>query len=189
MKHIGTQTIDTGRLLLRRFCLEDAQAMYRNWASDPEVTRYLTWPTHASPEVSAMVLEGWTAQYEDAAVYQWAIELKELGEPIGSIAVVKHDDQVAMAHVGYALGRRWWNRGIMTEALTAVIAYLFDSVGFKRVEARYDPRNFRSGAVMKKCGMHYEGMLRQADWNNQGICDACYYAILADDRVVEGIEE
>ncbi len=50
------------------------------------------------------------------------------------------------------------------------------------IEARHDPRNSYSGQVMKKCGMKYEGTLRGADWNNQGICDACYYALLASER-------
>ena len=70
----------------------------------------------------------------------------------------------------------------MSEALGAVIDFLFDEVGVNRVESRHDPRNPNSGAVMKKCGMKFEGTLRQSDRNNQGICDACYYAILADER-------
>ena len=57
MKHCGTQTIETERLLLRRFSKNDAGAMYRNWASDPEVTKYLTWPAHTSVNVSRAVLE------------------------------------------------------------------------------------------------------------------------------------
>ena len=56
MKHLGTKILKTKRLLLRLFGLADAEAMYRGWASDPEVTRFLTWPTHSSTEVSAKVL-------------------------------------------------------------------------------------------------------------------------------------
>ena len=55
MKHCGTQRIETERLLLRRFSIDDADAMFRNWASDPEVTRFLTWPAHSSVEVSRAV--------------------------------------------------------------------------------------------------------------------------------------
>lgn len=183
MQHKGTQTIETPRLLLRRFTLEDAQAMYTNWASDPEVTKYLIWPTHASVDVSRWVLGDWVPQYEKPDYYQWAIVLKEINEPIGSIAVVEHDDRAAKAHVGYAMGRSWWHKGIMSEALQAVMNYLFDEVGMLRIEARHDPRNPHSGGVMKKCGMIYEGTLRQSDWNNQGICDASYYALLASERV------
>ncbi|MBR4142117.1 MAG: GNAT family N-acetyltransferase, partial [Firmicutes bacterium] len=52
MKHCGTQTIETERLILRRLRREDAGAMFRNWTSDPEVTKYLTWPTHESVAVT-----------------------------------------------------------------------------------------------------------------------------------------
>lgn len=182
MKHLGTQTIETERLLLRRFTLEDAQAVYRNWASDPEVTKFLTWPVHGSVDTTKKVLSFWLSDYEKDDFYQWAIELKELGQPIGTISVVSHNDKAELAHIGYALGRSWWGRGIMTEALHAVIHFLFDEVGVNRIESRHDPRNGGSGAVMRKCGMKYEGTLRKSDWNNQGICDASWYALLAEER-------
>ena len=73
MKHLGTKRVETERLILRRFTMDDADAMFRNWANDPEVTKYLTWPAHPSVEVSRMVLESWVSQYDDNAVYQWAI--------------------------------------------------------------------------------------------------------------------
>lgn len=182
MKHLGTKEMETPRLLLRRFTMDDAQAMYANWASDEEVTKYLTWPAHSSLEVSKMVLEDWTDSYGKEDFYQWAIVLKELEQPIGSISVVSQDDRVQKAHIGYCIGRCWWHMGIMTEALKAVMDYLFAEVGLRRVESRHDPRNPHSGAVMRKCGMQYEGTLRQSDWNNQGICDASWYALLASER-------
>lgn len=87
-----------------------------------------------------------------------------------------------MDHIGYCIGRKYWNKGITSEALKSVMDYLFDQVGFNRIESRHDPRNLNSDKVMKKCGMKYEGTLRMADWNNQGVCDACYYALLASER-------
>lgn len=60
--------------------------------------------------------------------------------------------------------------------------YMFDEVGVNRVESRHDPRNPNSGAVMRKCGMKFEGTLRQSDWNNQGICDASWYGLVAEER-------
>ena len=70
----------------------------------------------------------------------------------------------------------------MSEALGAVMDFLFDEVGYRRIESRHDPRNPHSGDVMKKCGMKFEGTLRQSDWNNQGICDASWYALLREER-------
>ena len=176
--HKGTQTLETPRLILRRAVREDAEAMFRNWASDPEVTKYLTWPTYEKVESAYQILDQWIEEYRHPNYYQWMIVPKELGEPIGSVSVVRQNDRVEEAEIGYCIGSRWWHRGIMTEALTAVIGYLFTEVGMNRIAARHDPNNPHSGGVMRKCGMLYEGTHRAADRNNQGICDAAQYAIL-----------
>lgn len=181
MKHLGTKQLETQRLILRRFVKTDAEPMYRNWASDPEVTKYLTWPTHESIEVSQWVVDDWISHYSEDAYYQWAIVPKDVGEPIGSIAVVSHDDRMAKVEIGYCIGKNWWHRGYMTEALNAVIGFFFDKVGVYRVQACHDPNNPHSGAVMQKCGMTYEGTQRKAGWNNTGICDVCWLGILADE--------
>ncbi len=181
MKHCGTQTIETERLILRRLRKEDAAAMFRNWTSDPEVTKYLTWPTHGSIAVSEQVLAGWIKNYGSDRFYRWGIELKAASEVIGSISVVGQTEEIAAAAIGYCIGRNWWHQGITSEALAAVIRYLFREVGCNRIEARHDVRNPHSGEVMKKCGMQFEGVLRSADKNNQGICDVAQYAVLRSD--------
>ncbi len=178
--HKGTKVLMTARLTLRPFNEEDAEDMYANWASDPEVTKFLTWPTHNSIEVSRWVCADWTSHYGEEDYYSWAIVYA--GHAIGSIAVVNHDDKVEKAEIGYCIGRRWWRMGITAEALRAVMSFLFDDVGFNRIEARHDPRNPGSGAVMRKCGMKYEGTLCQSDRNNQGLCDASWYAMLKTER-------
>lgn len=181
LTHKGTQTIETSRLILRRAVRDDAEPMFRNWASDPKVTKYLTWPTYEKVETAYQILDLWVSEYEKPNYYQWMIVLKELGEPIGSISVVRQNDRVEEAEIGYCIGSRWWHRGIMTEALTAVIEYLFTEVGMARVAARHDPNNPNSGGVMRKCGMKYEGTNRACDRNNQGICDAAQYSILRNE--------
>ena len=180
--HKGTQTIETKRLILRRFYMDDAQAMYDRWASDPEVTRFLTWPPHADVSVTKQLLTIWTNAYEKDEHYQWAITVKGQDDlPVGSISVVFHDDRCRKAEVGYCIGRAWWHQGITSEALEAVIGFLFGEVGMERIEARHDVNNPNSGAVMEKCGMRKEGVHRRGDWNNQGIVDACMHAILKDE--------
>ena len=181
MLHKGTQTIETTRLILRRAVREDAEPMFRNWASDPEVTKFLTWATYENVEAAYQILDQWVIEYEKPNYYQWMIVPKDLGEPIGSISVVRQNDRVEEAEIGYCIGSRWWHRGIMSETLAAVIDYLFAEVGMNRVAARHDPNNPHSGGVMRKCGMIYEGTHRSGDRNNQGICDAAQYAILRSD--------
>ncbi len=183
MKHIGTQLLETKRLILRRYETTDANAMFKNWASDDEVTKFLTWPSHSSIEVTRNLLNVWVSEYENSNTYHWAITLKENGnEPIGDIAVVSIKEQAGVAQMGYCIGKAWWNQGITSEALSVVMEFLFDSVEVNRIEARHDSNNPNSGKVMKKCGMKYEGTLRKSDWNNQGICDACYYGLIKSER-------
>lgn len=180
LTHIGTKRIETEHLVLRRFHIGDERAMFDNWANDDEVTKYLSWPTHSSVDVTRTVLDSWIRDYERDDDYLWAITLKVHGdEPIGSISVVAHDDTIGKMEIGYCIGKAWWHQGIMTEALGAVMDFLFRQVGAQRIEACHDSRNPNSGAVMRKCGMVFEGMLRRSGRNNQGICDVCWYASIS----------
>lgn len=182
MNHLGTVTIETDRLVLRRFGESDAEAIFHNWACNDEVTKYLTWPTHSSIEITKRVLVEWMKSYDDSRYYQWAIVPKGNGNnPIGSISVVHMKEDIGMMHIGYCIGEKYWKQGITSEAFEGVIKFLFEQVGVKRIEARHDPNNSNSGKVMLKCGLQYEGTLRSADRNNQGICDAVMYGLLAED--------
>ena len=181
LTHQGTQTIETPRLILRKAQKTDAEPMFRNWANDPEVTKFLTWPTYTQVEMAYPILEIWTKEYEKPNYYQWMIEFKEIGEPIGSISVVSQRDDIGAAEIGYCIGQAWWRQGIMTEALNAVMHFLFSEVGMNRIEAKHDVNNPHSGGVMKKCGMEFEGISRASDRNNQGICDTAHYAMLRSD--------
>lgn len=178
VKHQGTKIIETKRLMLRPFREEDAEPMFRHWAADPEVTKFLTWPPHETVEVSKQVIQSWIENYKDLNNYQWAIEWKEIHEPIGSISAVRTDDRTEAATIGYCIGRNWWGRGITAEALQAVMEFFFDEVGMNCINACHDPRNPNSGKVMKKCGMTYEGTWRAGGVNNQGVCDESWYSML-----------
>ena len=181
MEHKGTVELETARLILRRFKLSDAKAMFENWASDPEVTKYLTWPTHTDISVSKAVENSWIELYQNPNHYSWAIVLKEINEPIGSIAAVKQNDEINMVNIGYCIGKQWWNKGYTSEALKELMRFFFDKVVANRIESVHDTNNTNSGKVMQKCGMVYEGTLRQSGKNSTGLCDAAYYAILKQD--------
>ena len=181
MEHKGTKTIETERLLLRRFNEKDAEAMFRNWESDPKVTEFLRWETATDISEAEQVLHQWMEGYKQLDFYLWAVVLKEIGEPIGSISVVGKNDNIDMVHIGYCIGSKWWHQGITSEAFKAIIPFFFDEVGVNRIESQHDPNNPNSGKVMQKCGLRSEGTLRQADWSNKGIVDACMYSLLKAD--------
>lgn len=181
MEHQGTKRLETQRLILRPFAPQDGPAMYKNWCGDAEVTKFLTWPPHASAEVSSSLAAYWAEETKNPERYQWAIVPRALGEPIGSLAVVRQRDDIAQCELGYCIGKAWWGKGIMTEAVKEVVRYLFEEVGMNRIEAAHDVHNPASGRVMQKAGMVFEGVHRQASKNNTGICDVAIYAILANE--------
>lgn len=187
---IGTQKIETQRLILRRFKLSDAKAMFNNYTSDTKVTEFLNWQPHKSAKETKKVLLKWTTNYHNKQNYNWAIELKEIGQVIGSISanrnnVLWHNGKKAIItkEIGYALGSDWWEKGIMTEALSAVIDFLFANTDTTRIAAKHNPENIGSGKVMQKAGMQYEGTFRQSHTSNYGVEDSAVYAILRSDYI------
>lgn len=181
MKSIGTKTLETERLILRRFTVADAPFGYKNWTADPLVTKYLTWKPHASVSETEYIFKLWEDDYANLDYYQWVIVLKEINEPIGSIGVVRFDQRLNSCEIGYVIGRNYWGRGIMPEAFSKVIEFLFEEAEFGKIAALHDVNNPNSGKVMKKCGLTLEGVLRRNGKNNSGICDTAVYSILDDE--------
>ena len=103
MQHKGTATLHTKRLELRRFTADDAPVMFSAWASDPEVTTYLTWKPHADVDETRTVIDSWIACYDEPDFYQWAIVLRETGKPIGSISVVRWSHEDCCQEIGYCI--------------------------------------------------------------------------------------
>lgn len=181
MNHLGTKTIETDRLILRKFRLSDAEEMYNNWARDDDVTRYITWPTHKNIEETKKVVAEYVNDSQRDDYYHWCIVLKETNEVVGSIGAFRLFEDLKLFEIGYSIGKRFWNKGITTEATKALIRFFFEEVGVNRVEARHDTKNPASGRAMAKAGMKFEGILRQAGKNNTGIVDMAVYAILKED--------
>jgi ribosomal-protein-alanine N-acetyltransferase len=181
MNHQGTNLIETSRLCLRRFKIEDAEQMFLNWGSDDEVTKYLTWQTHKNVDETRELLVLWIKYYENKDNYNWVIEIKETKTIIGSISVVEIKEKIEAVTIGYCIGKKWWNLGYTSESLISIVSYLFEEIKVNRIEAYHDVRNVYSGKVMQTAGMKFEGTKREGGHNNQGICDQALYGIVARD--------
>ncbi len=155
MQSIGTKAIKTGRLILRRYEITDAQDMFRNWVTDPEASRFWSWEPHKGIEETKALLRGWIAQYDDPDTYQWAIVFRQNMQAIGYIYLTEIDHVAQSASVHYLVSRAYWGKGVATEALGAVLTYAFASIGAKRIHTRHHADNPASGAVMRKCGMRF----------------------------------
>ena len=176
----AVERLETKRLILRPFELDDAEAMYQNWAGDPDVPRFMTWSAHQDVDESRQIISEWINGYKNRSCYVWVITLKPLGVPIGSIGFDAH--KPAVCSFGYCIGKPYWGRGLTAEAARALIGFAFDKVGANRVEATHDPENPNSGKVMQKCGMKFEGVLRQAQFiPRYGVRDKVTYSILRNE--------
>lgn len=179
LTHIGTQTIITDRLILRRFNTDDADDTFI-WASNPEVVKYLSYYPHRDLKETKSILKEWVKKYEKPTEYNWAIVYN--GIVIGNIAVVSCDNECYSCHLGWQIDVPYWNKGIMTEAAGAVVDYLFDRVGYDRIASGHDTRNIGSGRVMEKTGMKLEGTFRRCCYQKDGsIGDKNCYAIIRSD--------
>ena len=170
--------LETERLLLRKMRLDDAEAMFA-YASDPEVTRYVLFETHRSVEDSEAFLRLAVEGYERGDFGGWGIVLKDSGAFVGTCGVdVNYAPEHARAELGYVLSREHWGRGLMPEAVKAVIRFGFGRMGLNRLEARCIAENVASARVMEKAGMTYEGTLREHEFIKGSYRDMKLYSIL-----------
>lgn len=181
----GTVRLETTRLNLRRFVPGDLEPVYYNCWSDREVTKWTSYaPMDCLADVKEkadMFTDGWLRAYDRPNRYSWAIEEKASGEVIGRVFGMHPDAGTREVELTYELGRAWWNKGLMTEAVGAVIDYLFRENGFARICAYHADKNPASGRVMQKCGMAYENTVPQGCRCNGGIFDKVNYAISSED--------
>lgn len=177
----GTVLLTTPRLMLRKFTVADADAMFSGWANDIDVARYMRWVPHANANETSNVIQIWVKSYDRDDFYLWAIEHRASGELIGSISLFCVNAHDQCYDVGYNIGKAHWNKGYVTEALAKVIEYGFSTGKINRIEAYHSVNNPGSGKVMQKCGMRYEGLSRQKYKSNAGFEDCDLYAILKSD--------
>lgn len=187
MNHIGSAQLETKRLILRKISINDADEMYNNWASNPEVAKYVTWSVHKNVEETKELLAKWEKGYENKNYYKWLITLKDGDIAIGTIDVVRQNDELEMVEIGYCISQEYWGSGITTEAFKKVIQFLFEEVGYNRIQASHAVMNPASGRVMQKCGLKFEGVIRDGNRLNSGkLCDVAMYSILKKEYKKEG---
>ena len=183
LKELGTQRIETERLILRKFVIEDAEGMFNNWASDTETCKMLSWDAYKNKEEAFLIINNWIKEYESPFRYNWIVELKETGEVIGNICNIKCYVTHETCEVGYCYGSKYWGNGYASEALRAVIEFLIKEVGFRLVEAKHASENPASGKVMEKAGMKQDAVLRARRINKytKRINDLIMYSILKEE--------
>ena len=152
-------TLETEWLILRKMTMDDAADMF-DYASDPEVARNLSWDVPRSIEATRVFLADIVDRYRAGRVAGWGIVHKQDNKLIGTCGFITLDPRHGRAEIGYALSRRYWNKGYMTEAVRKVISFGFLTMDLHRIQAMCDVPNIASARVMEKAGMKFEGILR-----------------------------
>jgi ribosomal-protein-alanine N-acetyltransferase len=155
------ETMETSRILLRRWRESDAEVLFK-YASDPDVGPRAGWAPHRSVSESRDIIR--TCFHNDAT---WAIVLKATGEPVGCIGFYTHEtSNISIGandcEVGYWIGKPYWNQGICTEALKLMVQYCLHVRHFENIWADHFTGNPASGRVMEKCGFADTGRLNHS---------------------------
>ena len=178
IKHVGTNTIDTQRLVLRRFKYSDDEAMLKYWISDEKIQSLYSEPVYTTKEEVKELLDKYIGSYEKDDYYRWAIIKKSSSECIGQIAYFLVDSRNNFAEIEYCIGSHFQCKGFATEATRAVIEYGFNQMNLHKVQICTKTINAPSRRVIEKCGLTYEGTLRDYFYMNGEYVGRLYFSIL-----------
>jgi ribosomal-protein-alanine N-acetyltransferase len=152
------EILQTNRLCLRRALVEDAAAIFRTYARDPEVTKYLAWKPTGKVEDTRSHLRSSILAWEEGRAFQWVILQKKGRRLLGAVGARVDGHKLEL---GYVLAKKFWGKGYMTEAVKAIVAWALTEKDVYRVWAVCDIDNPASARVMEKAGLKREGLLRR----------------------------
>ena len=180
--HIGTQTIETDRLILRRFEYSDIDSMLRNWIADEKTQWDYGEPCYSSPQEVRVIFDTrYIVSYSKDDYYRWAVIEKESHECIGQIAFFSMDTINQHGEIVYVIGPAFQGKGYATELTRAVIAFGFEKINLHRIEINCRTENEASRRVIEKCGLVYEGVFRDFFWRKDHFEGRRVYSILKQD--------
>ncbi|MEE0858041.1 MAG: GNAT family protein [Acutalibacteraceae bacterium] len=181
LTHVGTNTIETERLILRRFEYTDDEAMLKYWVADEAIQSLYSEPVYSTKEDVRGLLDKYIGSYEKNDYYRWAVVEKTTGECIGQIAYFLVDNKNHFAEIEYCIGSNFQCKGYATEATKSVIAYGFNEINLHKVQICTKTINTPSKRVIEKCGFVYEGTLRDYFYMNKEYVGRLYFSILRNE--------
>ncbi len=185
LNHIGTQTIETERLLLRRFAYTDDDAMLKYWIADEKIQSMYSEPVYSTKDAVKELLDSYISSYERMNYYRWAIIDREIGACIGQIAFFLVDSKNHFAEIEYCIGSDFQCRGYATEATKAIIKYGFEQIHLHKIQICTKTINKPSKRVIEKCGFTYEGTLRDYFFMNNQYIGRLYFSMLKSEYLAK----
>lgn len=157
---VGTVTLETERLILRRFQESDVEGVYKNWGHQKELYKFLPWEAHKDIEDTLNIVRRWIARYEEPYRYQWCIELKEKKESIGAIWLSNYKEESKSIATGFCIGSDYRAKEYCTEALKRIVQYMkeINSKRIREIRGTNDVNNPASGKVFQNAGFTFYGI-------------------------------
>ena len=152
------ERMESERLWITRLRYEDAEEIFYAYASKPEATRYVSWPTHESIEDTRSFLAYAGAAWEQGSDYSFSLRLKSTNRLIGSIGLIHEEGKIQF---GYILSPQQWGMGYATEACRTVLAAVRTLPGIYRISTFVDVENMASVRVLQKAGLVQEARLEK----------------------------
>lgn len=181
LTHIGTETITTDRLILRRFEYTDDTAMLKYWIADEKIQSLYSEPIYTTKTAVKELLDKYICSYEKKDYYRWAIIDRVSNECIGQIAFFLVDSKNHFAEIEYCIGSAFQCKGLATEATKAVISYGFNRINLHKIQICTKTINKPSQRVIEKCGFTYEGTMRDYFYIEGQYVGRLYYSILRNE--------
>lgn len=178
LTHVGTKEIETNRLIMRRFAYTDSDTMLQYWIGDESIQSLYCEPVYTTKEEVEKLLEQYITAYDKEDFYRWAIIDKITNACIGQIAYFMVDTKNHFAEIEYCIGSAFQGKGLATEAAKAVIAYGFEEMNLHKVQICTKTINQKSRRVIEKCGLTYEGTLRDFFYEDGKYVGRLYFSIL-----------
>lgn len=176
----GQVTLSTERLRLRQLEPDDAHSLFSIY-SDKETMKYWDSLPFSSPGQARDMISEARAWWEAGDSIRLAIEERDSSLAIGTVSLFSFHEESKRAELGYILGRPYWRRGFMYEALARLIDYAFSELGLNRLEADVDPDNVASTRLLKKLEFSLEGRLKQRWIVNGRVSDSEIYGLVRGD--------
>ena len=175
-----TPILETERITIRPLKISDAEAIYNNWATDPDVLKYVRWNAHKSINTTIEWLKHEESGIEDDLSYQWGLVNKENGEIFGSGSLSYNEEQ-KMFEIGYAIMKKCWNQGLTTEAVRAIINYAVKELKQTKLFARHAKENQVSGKVLERIGFLYQKDGKYSSFDGSRVFESREYVLFANE--------
>ena len=173
--------IETKRLIIREFIESDIQKVHE-YASDPDVSKYVPWGPNTLKQTEEFVKMCIEYQIEkDRVDFELAVIEKSDGELIGACGLHISNKENKEGWIGYGINRLYWSKGYGTEIAETLLNIGFNQFKLHRIYATCHPRNLGSERILQKIGMKKEGHLRKHKWFKGSWRDSLLYAILEDE--------